>query len=138
MPAVVKSAAVGCPAPPANNPQSAGVAEEGPIAPPDGSFFIARLDGRPVGCGALLRVDAAIGEIKRLWTHPSARGIGVARRIIATIETAARRAGVAALRLDTNRALKEAQALYRGCGYVEVAAFNDEPYAHHWFEKSLK
>jgi hypothetical protein len=44
--------------------------------------------------------------------------------------------GVRTLRLETNRTLEEAQALYRSCGYVEVAPFNDEPYAHHWFEKT--
>jgi hypothetical protein len=44
---------------------------------------------------------------------------------------------VRVLRLETNRALAEAIALYRAAGYREVAAFNDEPYAHHWFEKSL-
>src|SRR5437764_9318927 len=27
--------------------------------------------------------------------------------------------------------------LYRRSGYVEVEAFNAEPYAHHWFEKQL-
>jgi hypothetical protein len=41
------------------------------------------------------------------------------------------------LRLETNRALTEAIALYRRSGYVEVDAFNDEAYAHHWFEKRL-
>ncbi|HEX6312549.1 MAG TPA: MarR family transcriptional regulator, partial [Acidimicrobiia bacterium] len=40
-------------------------------------------------------------------------------------------------RLETNRNLTEAIALYRSAGYVEVDAFNDEPYAHHWFEKRL-
>jgi hypothetical protein len=41
------------------------------------------------------------------------------------------------LRLETNRNLTEAITLYRSAGYREVAAFNDEPYAHHWFEKRL-
>ncbi|WP_244099958.1 hypothetical protein [Burkholderia anthina] len=45
--------------------------------------------------------------------------------------------GARAVRLETNRALTEAIALYRGSGYVEVAAFSDEPYAHHWFERRL-
>ena len=40
-------------------------------------------------------------------------------------------------RLETNRSLGEAVSLYRSAGYVEVPAFNDEPYAHHWFEKRL-
>jgi hypothetical protein len=41
------------------------------------------------------------------------------------------------VRLETNRALKEAIQLYRASGYREVEAFNTEPYAHHWFEKEL-
>ena len=53
------------------------------------------------------------------------------------LERHARRRGVAVLRLETNRALREAIGLYRSAGYAEVAPFNDEPYAHHWFEKRL-
>jgi hypothetical protein len=45
--------------------------------------------------------------------------------------------GARVLRLETNRALAEAIALYRSAGYAEVPAFNDETYAHHWFEKRL-
>ena len=41
------------------------------------------------------------------------------------------------LKLDTNRALNEAHALYRKLGYVEIARYNDNPYADHWFEKRL-
>ena len=107
------------------------------MTPPRGWFFLARLDGRAVGCGALIRLSAGAGEIKRMWTAPDARGLGVARRIIAAIETTAREAGVTTLRLDTNRALKEAHALYRKLGFVEIARYNDNPYADHWFEKRL-
>ena len=57
--------------------------------------------------------------------------------MMATIEATARRAGLKTLRLDTNRSLKEAQALYRKLGFEEVAAFNANPYAHHWFRKTI-
>ena len=107
------------------------------MIPPSGLFVIARLDGDAVGCGGFKRVDKAMGEIKRVWTAPSARGIGVARRMLRTLEAAAREKGLKTLRLDTNRALTEAHALYRSEGYREVARFNDNPYAHHWFEKRL-
>jgi DNA-binding MarR family transcriptional regulator/GNAT superfamily N-acetyltransferase len=107
------------------------------MTPPAGFFIVARIDGDPVGCGALKRVDKRAGEIKRVWTTPSARGLGVARRMLRTLETTARDIGMKALRLDTNRALKEARALYRKEGYQEVARFNENPYAHHWFEKQL-
>jgi DNA-binding MarR family transcriptional regulator len=107
------------------------------MSPPSGLFVIARLDGDPVGCGGFKRVDKAMAEIKRVWTAPSARGIGIARRMLRALEAAARQAGIKTLRLDTNRALTEAHALYHSQGYREVARFNDNPYAHHWFEKRI-
>ena len=107
------------------------------MTPPSGLFVIARLDGDAVGCGGFKRVDKATGEIKRVWTAPTARGLGVARRMLRALEAAAREAGVKTLRLDTNRALTEAHALYRSEGYREIARFNDNSYAHHWFEKRL-
>jgi DNA-binding MarR family transcriptional regulator/RimJ/RimL family protein N-acetyltransferase len=113
---------------------SASVAD---MTPPSGLFVIARLDGEAVGCGGFKRADKATAEIKRVWTAPPARGMGVARRMLRTLEAAAREAGVKTLRLDTNRALTEAHALYRSEGYREVARFSDNPYAHHWFEKRL-
>jgi DNA-binding MarR family transcriptional regulator/GNAT superfamily N-acetyltransferase len=107
------------------------------LTPPAGYFVVARLDGAPAGCGALKVTGAKIGEIKRMWTAPSARGLGVARRILDALEAKAVEVGLRTLRLETNRTLHEAQALYRSSGYTEVARFNDEPYAHHWFEKQL-
>jgi DNA-binding MarR family transcriptional regulator/GNAT superfamily N-acetyltransferase len=107
------------------------------LIPPTGFFVVARLDGEPAGCGGLKRIDRATGEIKRVWTAPTARGLGVARRVLRKLEGAARDEGIGALRLDTNRALKEAHALYRKEGYREIARYNDNPYAHHWFEKRL-
>jgi len=107
------------------------------MTPPRGWFFVARLDGRTVGCGVLVRLGADEGEVKRVWTAPEARGLGVARRIVAAIEATARHAALKTLKLDTNRALKEAHALYRALGYAEIARYNDNPYADHWFEKRL-
>jgi GNAT superfamily N-acetyltransferase len=114
--------------------RSASVAE---LTPPAGCFVVARLDGEPIGCGALKIGTEGICEIKRMWVHHSVRGFGIGRRIIRALESEARKYGASILRLDTNRALKEAQAMYRACGYREVAPFNDEFYAHHWFEKTI-
>jgi DNA-binding MarR family transcriptional regulator len=119
------------------DPDRGNVVSDEEMTPPAGFFFVARIDGAPVGCGALVRIDAATGEIKRMWTAPDARGLGVARRIIATIEATARAAHMQTLRLDTNRALTEAQALYRKLGFEDIARFNANPYAHHWFGKRL-
>ncbi|MEU7812951.1 helix-turn-helix domain-containing GNAT family N-acetyltransferase [Pseudonocardia sp. NPDC049154] len=112
---------------------AAGAAE---FTPPAGEFLVATLDGEPVGCvGAKFGADAA--EIKRMWVAPAARGLGLARRLLAEIEERARVHGLRATRLDTNATLVEAIALYRSAGYREVPPFNDNPYAHHWFAKDL-
>jgi GNAT superfamily N-acetyltransferase len=107
------------------------------MTPPAGFLALAWLDGAPVGCGALKLSGESTGEIKRMWTTPHARGLGVARRVLAWLDARAREAGLTRLRLETNRTLTEAQALYRTEGYQEVASFNAEPYADHWFEKHL-
>ena len=107
------------------------------MTPPSGLFVIARLDGDAVGCGGLKHLDKATGEIKRVWVAPSARGLGVARRMLRTLEATAREKRLKTLRLDTNRALTEAHSLYRSEGYNEIARFNDNAYADHWFEKQL-
>jgi ribosomal protein S18 acetylase RimI-like enzyme/DNA-binding MarR family transcriptional regulator len=107
------------------------------MTPPKGWFVVAWLYGAPVGCGALKLGMEGTGEIKRMWTAPDARGLGIARRMLRRLEAMARESGLARLRLETNRSLTEAQALYRSEGYQEVERFNAEPYAHHWFEKRL-
>jgi len=113
---------------------SAGVHE---LVPPAGELLIARLRGRPIGCGALKFHRGAPAELKRMWVAPDARGLGLGRRLLLELERHARAAGAKVVRLETNQTLKEAIHLYRSSGYREVAAFNDEPYAHHWFEKRL-
>jgi DNA-binding MarR family transcriptional regulator/GNAT superfamily N-acetyltransferase len=106
------------------------------LTPPHGFFVLATLNGEPVGCGAL-KCFADRGEVKRMWVGPSCRGLGIGRRILERLERLARERRLPRLRLETNRALIEAQSLYRKSGYHEVPRFNDEPYAHHWFEKAL-
>jgi DNA-binding MarR family transcriptional regulator/GNAT superfamily N-acetyltransferase len=105
------------------------------LTPPSGFLLIARLRGQAVGCGAVKLHQGKPAEVKRMWIAPSVRGLGVGRRLLQKLERHARNAGVAVLHLETNQALSEAIALYRRSGYVEVKAFNSEPYAHHWFEK---
>ena len=72
-----------------------------------------------------------------MWVSPDARGLGLGRRLLRELEQDAAAAGARAVRLETNRSLTEAISLYRQAGYREVDRFNDEPYAHHWFEKRL-
>ncbi len=106
------------------------------LTPPNGIFLIARLHGAPIGCGALKGQKNGVGEIKRMWVSSAHRGLGIARRMLEQLEEHARKTGIRVLRLETNESLKEAQAFYRRYGYREVEAFNEEPYAHHWFEKA--
>ena len=103
---------------------------------PAGLFLVATLHAEPVGCGALKLHPGAPAEIKRMWVAPAVRGLGLGRRLLTELEARAAAHEVRILRLETNRALGEAIGLYLTAGYREVAAFNDEPYAEHWFEKA--
>jgi DNA-binding MarR family transcriptional regulator/GNAT superfamily N-acetyltransferase len=107
------------------------------LTEPVGLLLVARLRGEPIGCGALKLHGREPAEIKRMWVAATARGLGVGRRILDELEQRARERGVGVVRLETNGTLREATSLYRSSGYAEVEAFNDEPYAHHWFEKRL-
>lgn len=112
-------------------------AEADELRPPAGLFLVATLRSEPVGCGALKIHEREPFEIKRMWVAVSARGLGIGRRLLEELEACAVASGGDVVRLETNRTLVEAIAMYRSAGYVEVDAFNDEPYAHHWFEKRL-
>jgi DNA-binding MarR family transcriptional regulator/ribosomal protein S18 acetylase RimI-like enzyme len=112
-------------------------ADDDELTPPAGLFLVATLRGEPVGCGALKFHDGAPTEIKRMWVASAARGLGLGRRLLASLEERARESGARCVRLETNGTLTEAISLYRSAGYREVPAFNDEPYAHHWFEKTF-
>ena len=113
-------------------------ADEAELRPPAGLLLVATLRAEPIGCGALKFHDKAPAEIKRMWVAQSARGLGVGRRLLSELEGHAVDHGARAVRLETNKTLVEAISLYRSAGYVEVAPFNDEPYAHHWFEKRIR
>lgn len=102
--------------------------------PPKGAFLLAHADGRAVACVALKAVDATTGEVKRLWVADEARGMGLARAMMAAIEAEAGKLGFTRLRLDTNENLPEAIALYRRLGWDECAPFTPFP-ATHWFTK---
>jgi len=110
-------------------------AGEEELRPPAGLLLVATLQSQPIGCGALKFHDGRPTEIKRMWVAESARGLGIGRRLLAELEAQAARSSSPVVRLETNEALTQAIAMYRSAGYSEVAPFNDEAYAHHWFEK---
>jgi len=108
------------------------------MRPPAGLFLVATLGGDPIGSGALKFHGREPADLKRMWVASSARGLGVGRRLLNELESHAVRHGVRSVRLETNKSLVEAISLYRSAGYAEVPAFNDEPYAHHWFAKQIR
>jgi GNAT superfamily N-acetyltransferase len=106
---------------------------------PNGLLVVAHLLGAAVGCGALkLHSDTQIAEVKRMWVAPDVRGLGLGRRLLERLSAEAASRGMVMLRLETNRSLSEAKHLYESAGFVEVEPFNNEPYAHHWFQKDLR
>jgi DNA-binding MarR family transcriptional regulator/predicted N-acetyltransferase YhbS len=107
------------------------------LRPPRDVFLVARLRGEPVGCGGLKLRPRKPAELRRMWVAAGVRGLGIGRRLLKELEARAVASGVGSVRLETNRSLTEAIALYRASGYREIPAFNDEFYAHHWFEKEL-
>jgi DNA-binding MarR family transcriptional regulator/GNAT superfamily N-acetyltransferase len=107
------------------------------LRPPAGVFLVATLRSEPVGCGGLKFHGDEPTELKRMWVADPVRGLGIGRRLLSELENRSAAAGAGVVRLETNKALTEAIGLYRSAGYREVDAFNDEPYAHHWFEKQL-
>ncbi|MEV5407960.1 MarR family winged helix-turn-helix transcriptional regulator [Thermopolyspora sp. NPDC052614] len=119
------------------DPGRSNPAADAELTLPRGLLLVARLGEEPVGCGALKFHRDAPAEIKRMWVAETVRGLGLGRRLLEELEARAADSGAGTVRLETNRALTSAIALYRSAGYREVPAFNDEPYAHHWFEKPL-
>jgi DNA-binding MarR family transcriptional regulator/GNAT superfamily N-acetyltransferase len=107
------------------------------VRPPAGEFFVAYLYREAIGCGAVKHHGDAPTEIKRMWISPSARGLGLGRRLLEKLEACALASGARVGRIETSAVLTEALALYRSAGWVEVPAFNEEPFADHWFEKVL-
>ncbi len=101
--------------------------------PPRGVFLMAGAQG----CVALTQDGPHSGEVKRLWVAPAARGQGMARRLMAAVESHARAMGLARLRLDTNATLTEAVAFYTGEGWARTDRYNDNPYAQVWFARAL-
>ena len=119
------------------DPAAGVTAEPHELTPPAGCFVIACLHAEPIGCGGVKHHAGGPSELKRLWVSPTARGLGIGRRLLNELEAVAAAAGAPAVRLDTHGTLAEAIALYHSAGYREVPDFNGEPFADHWFQKRL-
>jgi putative acetyltransferase len=111
-------------------PESNHLMDVDALAAPNVRFFVARIDGKAVGCGALVLGRAGKAELKRMFVDPKARGRGVGRAVLQAIETAAAAESVRAIRLETGIRSHEALALYRRSGYRErgpFGAYNSDP-----------
>lgn len=90
---------------------------------PEVTFLVARLEGRALGCGALVDSGEGWAEIKRMFVSREARGLKLGRRLLGELEAVAVRRGVRLLRLETGAQQPEALALYRSAGFVEIGPF---------------
>jgi putative acetyltransferase len=95
------------------------------LADPTFTFLIARIDGRGIGCGAIRNSGRGVGEVKRMFVLPDFRKLGIARRILAALESRAHELGYATVRLETGKGQPEAISLYKSSGYREIAAFGE-------------
>lgn len=107
------------------------------LAPPQGGWLLAWRGEKAVACGGVRLLSPDVCEIKRMYVDPSARGQGLARRLLGALEDAGAALGATTARLDTGRDMEPAIGLYRATGYVEIDDYNGNPDAGWWFEKSL-
>ena len=95
------------------------------VAPGLGTFVIARVEGRAIGCGAVRLLDPATVEVKRMYVEPEQRGRGVAKEILQHLEDAGRGLGAERAVLETGVYQDEAIGLYRRAGYLQVACWGE-------------
>lgn len=107
------------------------------LSPPGGAYVALFEDGRPVAGGGVKRLGEGVGEIKRMFVAPEARGRGLSRVLLTGLEEEARALGYTRLRLDTGPHNAAALVLYPSAGYVEIAGYNGNPHAIFWGEKTL-
>jgi GNAT superfamily N-acetyltransferase len=108
------------------------------LRPPKGTYLVGFDADLVVAGGGLRRLFDDVAEVKRMFVRPAARSRGVARALLAALEDEACRLGYSATRLDTGPKQQHGLALYRSAGYVDVPAYNDNPFACFWGEKLLR
>jgi len=111
--------------------------DPGDLRPPGGTYLVGWDGDRPVAGGGLRLLAGDVAEIKRMFVRPGARSRGVAAALLGALEDAASALGYRAVRLDTGPKQVHALALYRRSGFVEIAPYNENPFACYWAEKVL-
>jgi putative acetyltransferase len=90
---------------------------------PEVAFLVARVDGKALGCGALVDSGEGWAEVKRMFVSPAARGLKLGRGLLDEIEAVAARRGARVLRLEMGALQPEALGLYRSAGFIEIGPF---------------
>ncbi len=108
------------------------------LSPPHGAFLVGRVDGEPVCCGGVKRLDERSCELKKMYVVPTLRGKGVARQLLYALERKADELGYEVVRLDTGPKQTSARGLFESEGYAAIADFNGNPIAAFWAEKQLR
>lgn len=103
------------------------------------AFLVARSNGKPVGCGAIRPFEPGVAEIKRMFVVHEARGSGIGRALLQSLETFAKKFGYRSVRLETGLKQPEAINLYQSAGYHRAPCYG--PYRKNpmsvCFEKEL-
>jgi putative acetyltransferase len=90
-----------------------------------GAFLVVSRAGKAVGCGAVRRIEAGTGEIKRMYVIPEERGRGIGRMLLAALEDEARALGLSRLVLETGIRQPESIALYQRAGFSIIPPFGE-------------
>lgn len=97
----------------------------GVLVVPERTLYVARLDGVIAGSAQLVRpsrhaeAQAHAATLSTFFIAPWARGHGLARLALQTVEAAARSEGFAILNLDVRETQDAAIALYEASGYIQ-------------------
>ena len=95
----------------------------GKFLPPYGRLMLAINEEKVCGLGSLKNINKEIGEIKRMYVHPTFRSIGAGRAILEGLLFEAEKAGYKKVRLDSPKFMTKAHSLYRSFGFRDIEAY---------------
>ena len=95
------------------------------VAPGSGAFLVVRLDGEPIGCGAVRKLSEDEAELKRMYVRPAARNQKIGAVIVDALEAEARVLGVKRLLLETALYLEPALRMYERAGFTPIERYGE-------------
>ncbi len=95
------------------------------VAPGSGAFLVLRLDGEPIGCGAVRKLNDDEAELKRMFVRPEVRNRKIGAVIVDTLEAEARSLGVKRLLLETALYLEPAVRMYERAGFTPIDNYGE-------------